>query len=332
MNEKAKAAQSQVQAAIVLNYGDESRLLSKESLTQLEEAIEAHIPDLFNPYARYRQTGNSAFLGEDETIANPSRESLDMAEAHVVSKAYAHEPLFELVYLMVHYGEYASALYAAGAASTLLERENLSTLTLSRSYIMETIVTLAMGDPVAAEEAFLSRHVQKTAYLSSRECKLGEDLFRAVKMRDSEALEETRSPSGSNRAALANLHSSLRTLVGEIRLSGVARKQVKETTTATGSSSSKKASPKKSSKKGGKSSKPKEEPPTEADPRSLQDLMGMKTGYEAEMKAGQTLDPDALANELDALDFDMGDDGDDDGDLGFGGDDDSLDDDDFDLR
>jgi hypothetical protein len=332
VNEKAKAAQSQVQAAIVLNFGDESRLLSKESLTQLEEAIEAHIPDLFNPYARYRQTGNSAFLGEDETIANPSRESLDMAEAHVVSKAYAHEPLFELVYLLVHYGEYASALYAAGAASTLLERENLSTLTLSRSYIMETIVTLAMGDPVAAEEAFLQRHVQKTAYLSSRECKLGEDLFRAVKVRDAEALEETRSPSGSNRAALANLHSSLRTLVGEIRLSGVARKQVKDTTT--GSSSSKKASPKKSSKtKGGKSSsKPKEEPPAEeAEPRSLQELMGMKTGYEAEMKTGQNLDPDALANELDELDFDLGDDGDD-GDLGFGGDDDSLDDDDFDLR
>ena len=67
---------------------------------------------------------------------------------------------------------------------------------------------------------------------STVECELAEDLFRAVKTRDAEALDEARSPSGSNRAALANLHSSMRTLVQEIRLSGVARKQVKDTTSS----------------------------------------------------------------------------------------------------
>lgn len=295
-------------------------MLSKDSLTEMEEAIEAHIPDLFNPYARYRQTGKSAFVGEDETVENPSKASLEMAEAHIVTKAYSHEPLFELVYFLSSYGEYASALYAAGAASALLEKEGMSTLTLSRSFIMETIVTLAMGDPVAAEEQFLKRHVQKTSYLSARECKLAEDLFRAVKMRDEEALEEARSPSGSNRAALANLHSSMRTLVQEIRLSGVARKQVKDTTTA--------PKKKKSSKDGKATAK---EAPAAAEPRSLQELAGMKTGYEAEVQAGANLDSDALADELDALDFDLGDDGDDKGGDGFG-DDDSLEDDDFDLR
>lgn len=91
------------------------------------------------------------------------------------------------------------SLHAVGATFFLLDRENLSSLTLSRSFIVETIVTFAMGDAVAAEEAFLQRHVQKTASLSSRECKLAVDLFRAVKMGDA-ALDEARRPSGSNRA------------------------------------------------------------------------------------------------------------------------------------
>ena len=322
MNEKAKAAQSKVKAAIALNFGVESRLLSKDSLQEMEEAIEAHVPDIFNPYARYRQTGTSAYLGPDESLDNPSPESIDLAKEHIVTKAYSHEPLFELVYFLSSYREYASALYAVGAASALLEHENLSTLTLSRSFIMETIVTLAMGDPVQAEQQFLKRHVQKTAYLSARECKLAEDLFRAVKLRDAEALEEARSPSGSNRAALANLHSSMRQLVTEIRLSGVARQQ-KEV-----------AEPTKSKKKASSSKKGKEVEPAEAPERSLKELAGMKTGYEAEVQQGANLDPDALSNELDALDFDLGDD-DDDSDAkggGFGADDDSLEDDDFDLR
>ena len=330
MNEKAKAAQSKVKAAIALNFGVEASLISKQSLQEMEEAIEAHVPDVMNPYARYRQTGTSAFLGPDETIANPSAESIELAKEHIVTKAYSHEPLFELVYFLCKYREYASALYAAGAASALLAHENLSTLTISRSFIMETIVTLAMGDPVQAEQQFLQRHVQHTAYLSARECKLAEDLFRAVKLRDTEALEEARSPAGSNRAALANLHSVMRQLVMELRLSGVARAHKEGETMATAATSSK--STKKSS---GNGSKKKKEKTDEAPERSLQELAGMKTGYEAEVQQGANLDGDALANELDALDFDLDDDDDDDakgGGVGFGDDDDSLDDDDFDLR
>uniref|UniRef100_A0A7S3L0V5 Gamma-soluble NSF attachment protein n=2 Tax=Amphora coffeiformis TaxID=265554 RepID=A0A7S3L0V5_9STRA len=327
MNEKAKAAQSKVKAAMALNFGVEARLLSKESLQEMEEAIEAHVPDVMNPYARYRQTGTSAFLGPDETIANPSPESIELAKEHIVTKAYSHEPLFELVYFLCKYREYASALYAAGAASALLAHENLSTLTLSRSFIMETIVTLAMGDPVQAEQQFLQRHVQQTAYLSARECKLAEDLFRAVKLRDAEALEEARSPAGSNRAALANLHSVMRQLVMELRLSGVARAHKEGETTNSTTTVSVKSKKKSSSSSDGKK-KEKAEPPE----RSLQELAGMKTGYEAEVQQGANLDGDALADELDALNFDLGDDDDNGKGLGFGDDDDSLDDDDFDLR
>ena len=319
MNEKAKAAACRVKAAIVLNFGDDGgrgkSMLSKESLTEMEEAIEAHLPDLFNPHARYRQTGTSAFLGPDETIVNPSPESLEVAKAHIVTKAYSHEPLFELVYFLASYGEYASALYAAGAASVLLEHEGLSTLTLSRSFVMETILMLAMGDPIAAEEQFLQRHVQHTAYLSARECKLAEDLFRACKIRDAEALEEARDVRhGSNKQALANLHASMQQLVQEIRVAGVARKHVPDTTTSKTKSSGQKN--------------------RQAPEKSLQEIANLKTGYEDEVQAGANMDADALANELDALDFDLGGgDGDEEDEVAGGyGDDDSLDDDEFDLR
>lgn len=316
MGEKAKAAESMINSAIALSYGDKTTLLSNEALTQLEEAIEAHVPDVFNPHARYRQTGCSSFIdpNSDETVENPYQETLTLAQEHIVTRAYAHEPLMEVVYTLVHYGEYASALYAAGAASTILERDQVSTLSLSRAYAVETILMLAMGDPIAAEQAFLNRHVQKTAYLTSRECKLSEELFRAVKTRDGDALEEARSPEGSNRAALANLHQSVRTLVTMLRLSGAARKHVPETTVTKKASSS-------SGKKKKKSSSPE---PDEKVPRSLKELDQLKTGYEDEVTAGANLDTNVLQDELDNLNFDL--------DNEENESEDDLDDDDIDLR
>jgi hypothetical protein len=136
-----------------------------------------------------------------------------------------------MVYALVHYGEYQSALYAAGAASYVLENDGVSTLTMSRNYITETILQLAMGDPVAAEEAFLQRHVQRTSYLTSRECKLAEELYRAVLNRDVDALDEARSPQGANKSAMTQLHPSLRGLVHQLRISGAARRTVPDTMT-----------------------------------------------------------------------------------------------------
>jgi hypothetical protein len=318
MNEKAKAAGSKVQAAVALNHGDESTLLSKEALAGMEEAVEAHVPDPFNPYARYRQTGVSAFFDVDSTGSGVSEETMALAGEHIVTRAYAHEPLQDLVTLLVDYGEYPSALYAAGAASVILEKDGVSTLSLGRAYVTETILTLAMGDPVLAEESFLNRHVQKTSYLSSRECKMAEDLFRAIKMRDGEALEEARAPSGSNRGGLANLHSSLRTLVTYLRLSGVARKTVGDTVpskaSSISSSGNKSSSRPKQDGSGGPQKKkmpPKKKKPSEGKPEgpppSLQELTDKKTGYEDEHgDSGEPLDSNALDAELDGLDFDDG--------------------------
>ena len=318
MNEPAKAASSKVQASLALIWGDDSRLLPKVALQSIEEAVEAHVPDPLNPYSRYRQTGVSAFINpnSDETADDPSPEALELAKQHIVTRAFAHESVQEVVYLLVSFGEYASALYAAGAVTALLSQDGVSTLTLSRAFVAETILTLAMGDPIAAEENFLNRHVQKSSYLTSRECKLAEELFRAVKTRDGEALEEVRSPKGSNRAAIGNLHECLRELVTMIRLSGVARMGAPETyetkpkETKKSSSSKKGASSKKSSK-----SSAKEETPGP----SLEELSSMKTGYENDVEGAEGIDTGALQDELEGLDF--------------GNDDESdMSDDDIDLR
>jgi len=307
MNEPGKAADSKVAAAKALTWGDESNALPKAALVALEEAVEAHVPDPLNPYSRYRQTGVSAFLDPDseETAENPSPETLAFAEQHVVSRPYAHESVQDVVYLLISFGEYLSALYAQGAVSTLLSRDGVSSLTLSRSFLAETILTLAMGDPIAAEQQFLSRHVQKTSYLSSRECKLGEELFRAVKMRDDEALEEARCTSGTNRAAIANQHESLRDVVSMIRISGVARKNAD-------------SSSKKTKKAAAAPAKPKP-PPKKEEPASFDDFSDMETGYEKDVAAADAIDASGLQDELEALDF--GDDSESD-----------LDDDELDLR
>ena len=323
-NEPGKAAACKVNAALVI-HGDDGTgntthvpgRFSKEALTGIEEAIEAHVPDPLNPYARYRQTGVSAFIDpdSDETAENVSAATLDMARSHLVTRAYAHESVQKLVHLLTRYGEYASALYAAGAVSTILKAEGMATISLSRAYVTETILTLAMGDPVMAEQQFLNRHCQDSFYLKSRECQLGEELYRAVKTRDIDALNDARNIQGHNKTALANLsHDSLREVVQGLRVSGVARQsqpaQFEGTADASGPSATSKPT--------------KKEVP-------LADLLAQKTGYET---SATGLDGEALAAELDELNFDgLDDDDDDDDDVGDANDElDALEDDDFDLR
>jgi hypothetical protein len=303
MNEPGKAASTKVQAALALTWGDESSLLPRAALAALEEAVEAHVPDPLNPYSRYRQTGMSAYVNpdSDETIEHPSKETMELAEQHIVTRPFSHESVQEVVYVLISFAEYPSALYAQGAVSTLLDRDGVSSLTLSRSFVAETILTLAMGDPIAAEQNFLNRHVQKTAYLNARECKLAEELFRAVKVRDGEALEEARSIKGSNRAGIGNLHETLRDVLSMIRLSGVARKGDPETYPKKKSGNSSSSSSKKKTSSSGKN-EPRGDEEVERPKWSLDELAA-KSGYEAEVAAADGLDSTAVQNELDALDF-----------------------------
>jgi hypothetical protein len=298
MNDPGKAAGSTVQAAMALMWGDDSRFLPKTVLEALEQAVEAFVPDPINPYCRYRQTGCSAYINpnSDETAENPSPEALELAKTHLVTRAYAHEHLQDVLYLLVQFSEYASALYTAGAITVLLEGNGVSTLSLSRALVAETIITLAMGDPIAAEENFLNRHVQKSSYLASRECKLAEELFRAVKSRSSDALEEARNVKGTNRSGIGNLPPALKELLTMIRISGVARKGDTELF-VTNTQNEKKL---KSSDNEKKSKSRKGE---NSEKTSLEVLADAKTGYENEVGDEDNNDASALQNELDALDF-----------------------------
>lgn len=323
MNENAKAAASLIDAALSLNKGGASgRTLSKEALAGIEEAIESHVPDPLNPYSRYRQTGHSAFIDEDsdETPENCSAETKELAKQHIVSRSFSHEPLQELVSMLLSYEEYASALYAAGAVTTLLENENLSTLTLSRAYCVETIILLGLGDVVAADQQFLNRHIQKTFYLTSRECQLSEELIRAIKHRDIDELNAARNiVNGPNKAALANLgNESLRQLVQDLRISGIARKQANIDNTANTNNNDSNQNANASHKK---------------QPESLNDVLKMKTGYEQDVVVGDKIDSNQMANELDNLNFGDDDDDDKNGDVGNIDDElDAIEDDDIDLR
>jgi hypothetical protein len=224
-NEPGKAAQCQILSALAWTWEDDTTMLNSQALSAMEQAIELHVPDVLNVYARYRQTGSSKFLDPNDKDSVPSQSTLTLAKEHMVKTPYAHEPLQELMHTLVRYGEHQSALYASGAISAMLEADGVSTLTLGRNYVSETILAVAIGDAVMAENQFLDRHVQKTHYLTSRECKLAEELYRAVLNRDADALEEARAPAGSNKNAMANLHATLRDLIQSLRISGAARRR-----------------------------------------------------------------------------------------------------------
>ena len=296
MNDPGKAASSTVQAAMALMWGDKPSFIPKTVLEAIEVAVEAFVPDPLNPYCRYRQTGCSAYVNPDsaEVVEKPSPETLELAKTHLVTRAYAHEPLQDVLQLLVGFSEYASALYTAGAISVLLEENGVSTLSLSRAYVAETIISLAMGDPIAAEENFLNRHVQKSSYLTSRECKLAEELFRAVKTRNLDALEEARNLKGANRSGIGNLPDSLKDLLMMIRLSGMARK---------GDADLAVTKPRKQEKETKDGNKTKTKTVEKTEKTSLEDLDAWKTGPENDADDDDALDPSALQDELDALDF-----------------------------
>ena len=226
MGEKGRAAESTMKAAFGLVMGEEAtKPIEKKALASIEEAIEAFVPDPLNRKRNYRRTGASAYDDPDATNPDEARRTaLALAKQNIITDSYAHETLFQAGAELIRRRHYESALYAYGAGTASLESEGFATVSLSRAYVSETIMTLAMGDVVAAKRDFQTVHLQRTSYLASRECALAEDLIRACDAMDSEALDEARSRTGPHRAALANLEPALRELVGEIRVSGRAKK------------------------------------------------------------------------------------------------------------
>ncbi len=198
--------------------------MSSDAMKAIEAAVEGFVPDPLNKYNHFRQTGESAFVDPNEESKDITEEILEVCRGHMVKSSFAHETLSGAVQRFVEFGEYKSGLYAAGAVSAILESDGFSTISLSRAYCVETVLTLAVGDVVAADKFFLEFHLQNNNYLSSRECKLAEDLIRAIKMRDVDDLEKARDPNGENRAALSNLDFALRSAVANLKISGAAKK------------------------------------------------------------------------------------------------------------
>lgn len=205
--------------------------MKSDAMTIVEAAVESYVPDPLNLYRKFRQTGVSSFVDQDAVPSEyqgdwePDEATLNLCKNHMVKSSFAHESLAKAIHKFVEYGEYKSALYTAGAVTAILEADGFSTITLSRAYCAETVLMLAQGDVVAADKQFLEVHLQNNNYLSSRECKLAEDLIRAIKSRDPDELDVARDPNGSNRAALANLDTTLRNLVAFLKISGAAKKK-----------------------------------------------------------------------------------------------------------
>jgi len=207
--------------------------MNRNALEAIEAAVKSHVPDPLNRYKHFRQTGVSMFANPEEAATISSKdddhnniindETRSMCLTHMVKSSFAHETVARAMEKLAEYGEYKSALYAAGAVTALLENDGFSTISLSRAYCAESILALAIGDVVAADKYFLEIHLQNNNYLTSRECKLSEDLIRAVKMRNDEDLELARNPNGENRTALSNLSPMLRNVVATLRISGVAK-------------------------------------------------------------------------------------------------------------
>lgn len=218
MGERGRGAESAVKAAFGLVMGAPPRdRLDPTALKAVEEGVECFVGDPLNRKRDYRRTGASAYDGGDGSDAGAA---LELARQNIVTDSYAHETLFKACTELLRRKNYESALYAHGAGTATLEHEGYATVSLYRAYLSEAIITLAMGDVVAASNDFQRVHLQNTGYLSSRECAMEEDLIRAVEGMDGEALEAARSTSGPHRAAMANLDVALRELVGEIRVSG----------------------------------------------------------------------------------------------------------------
>jgi len=225
MGEKGRAAECRMKAAFGLIMGDEvNKSIEASALASIENAIESFVPDPLNRKRNYRK-GTSMYENPNAVdVEADRREALELAKQNIINDAFAHECLFKVGAELIKRRHYETALYAYGAGTASLESEGIATVSLGRAYLSESVLTLAMGDTVAASQDFQRVHLQNTAYLSSRECALAEDLIRACTSMDIEALDDTRSKSGTHRSAMANLEPVLRQLVGEIRVSGRAKK------------------------------------------------------------------------------------------------------------
>lgn len=190
---------------------------SKEAMTGYEskclEFLERYI-SLLVPMALNPRRDNASILKSDGI------EDVLVAESKLVTKAYTAKNILEVVKKFIDMGEYSSALYAVGAAISLMEHEgNTTSQTLHLSYLYETVLLLALGDPISANSCMM-RHFQQTSYLRSKECELEEDLVRAIDSCSADGLQLCK----ENRTML-HIDGSVAMLINKLQVYGAVKKE-----------------------------------------------------------------------------------------------------------
>ncbi|GMH60141.1 hypothetical protein TrST_g8370 [Triparma strigata] len=163
-----------------------------------EQAVESLCPDANNTFAAFR--------------ANKS-ESDGLGQ--LCTGAFVGEQLWSVVKHFVERKQLSSALYALGALTEYYENDTDSTSTLYKTYFTTSIVQISLGDIVAAEKTYMEKHLQRDSYLPTDECRIAEDMIRAVKDFDSDKVESLKKERKVN-----NMDVFVRSLVMEITSGG----------------------------------------------------------------------------------------------------------------
>jgi hypothetical protein len=147
--ERGKAAECYTKAALGMMIDkDDRQTVDKPTHTALEDAIQFHVPDILNRMSLHRMTQNidHSTFGHEEDNKQQRSSTLEQLKAiareDISRSAYSHENVQKIVRVFVEMGIYRSALYAAGAVTTLLEETGYATVSLFKAYLTETILQL----------------------------------------------------------------------------------------------------------------------------------------------------------------------------------------------
>lgn len=149
--ERGKAAECYTKAAMGMMIDkDGTEIVDKLTHIALEDAVQFHVPDLLNRMSLHRMTqnvdhstrGNDDWMKDNKQRTATIEQLKENAREDIARSAYSHENIQKIVRVFVEMRHYRSALYAAGAVTTLLEESGYATVSLFKAYLTETILQL----------------------------------------------------------------------------------------------------------------------------------------------------------------------------------------------
>eukprot|EP00518_Triparma_eleuthera_P004905 CAMPEP_0182455360 /NCGR_PEP_ID=MMETSP1319-20130603/1560_1 /TAXON_ID=172717 /ORGANISM="Bolidomonas pacifica, Strain RCC208" /LENGTH=433 /DNA_ID=CAMNT_0024653407 /DNA_START=26 /DNA_END=1323 /DNA_ORIENTATION=+ len=185
----SESAEDYNKAAVAWSYGNDpsrsgemllsaARELDRGGLpsaaSAFEDAVSHFCPDAHNPFSAFRSSPPSSGSGVGQLCTG----------------AFVGEQLWSIARRFSSAGEVPSALYALGAAGRYYEADADATQSLYSAYFAQTVMQLSMGDVVAAERTYMEVHIQTSSYLPTDECRIAEEMIRAMKAFDVDRVEE----------------------------------------------------------------------------------------------------------------------------------------------